>query len=123
MGDLLLQITAQRLLGCVRASDTVARFGGDEFVILLERVDSAHNTLLVAHKVLEVLNQPFELAEQQLYVFPSIGVALYPEHGKDEQQLLSCADAAMYKAKKNGGNRIELGYHGLRGKHVEVFTS
>jgi len=123
VGDLLLQITAQRLLGCVRASDTVARFGGDEFVILLERVDSAHNTLLVAHKVLEVLNQPFELAEQQLYVFPSIGVALYPEHGKDEQQLISCADAAMYKAKKNGGNRIELGYHGLRGKHVEVFTS
>ncbi|WP_330130895.1 diguanylate cyclase domain-containing protein [Shewanella xiamenensis] len=118
VGDLLLQITAQRLLSCVRVSDTVARFGGDEFVILLERVDSAHNTLLVAQKVLDILNQPFELVEQQIHIFPSIGVALYPEHGKDEQQLISCADAAMYKAKKNGGNRIELGYQGLKGKHL-----
>ncbi|MFB2667234.1 diguanylate cyclase domain-containing protein [Shewanella xiamenensis] len=118
VGDLLLQITAQRLLSCVRVSDTVARFGGDEFVILLERVDSAHNTLLVAQKVLDILNQPFELVEQQIHIFPSIGVALYPEHGKDEQQLISCADAAMYKAKKNGGNRIELRYQGLKGKHL-----
>lgn len=120
VGDMLLQITAQRLLGCVRASDTVARFGGDEFVILLERVDSAHNTLLVAQKILETLSQPFELADHQIHVFPSIGVAFYPEHGRDEQQLLSCADDAMYKAKKNGGNRIELGYPGLRGKHLEA---
>lgn len=116
VGDMLLQITAQRILACVRASDTVARFGGDEFVILLERVDSApntdaaQNTLIAAEKVLKTLNQAFELEDQQIHILPSIGVALYPEHGQDEKQLLSCADTAMYRAKKNGGNRIEIGY-------------
>ena len=119
VGDLLLQITAQRILGCVRNSDTVARFGGDEFVILLERVDSAQNTLLVAQKILEVLNQPFELVNQQVHILPSIGIALYPEHGRDEKQLLSCADTAMYKAKRNGGNRIEMGYQGLKTSYFE----
>jgi len=119
VGDLLLQVTAQRILSCVRGSDTVARFGGDEFVILLERVDSAQNTLLAAHKILQVLNQPFELADQQIHILPSIGIALYPEHGMDEKQLLSCADAAMYKAKKNGGNRIEMGYQGLRNLNAD----
>lgn len=119
VGDLLLQITAQRILSCVRESDTVARFGGDEFVVLLERVDSAQNTLLVAQKILQMLNQPFELADQQIHILPSIGIALYPEHGLDEKQLLSCADAAMYKAKKNGGNRIEMGYQGLRTVQVQ----
>ncbi|MCL1091201.1 diguanylate cyclase [Shewanella profunda] len=119
VGDLLLQITAQRILGCVRSSDTVARFGGDEFVILLERVDSVENTLLAAQKILQVLNRPFELIDQQVRVLPSIGIAMYPEHGIDEKQLISCADAAMYKAKKNGGNRIEMGYQGLRSIHVD----
>lgn len=110
VGDQLLQMTAQRILSCVREADTVARFGGDEFVILLERVNTVESTLLVAQKVLQMLNQPFELAEQQIHILPSIGIALYPEHGLDEKQLLSCADAAMYKAKKNGGNGIEMGY-------------
>ncbi|QYJ80528.1 sensor domain-containing diguanylate cyclase [Shewanella acanthi] len=117
-GDLLLQQTAQRILSCVRDVDTVARFGGDEFVILLERVDSAQNTLIAAQKIQQALNIPFELGEAQVSIFPSIGIALYPEHGKDEWQLLSCADAAMYKAKKSGGNRIELGYQGMKNKHV-----
>ncbi|MGI1987410.1 diguanylate cyclase domain-containing protein [Shewanella glacialipiscicola] len=118
VGDLLLQETAQRIVSCVRDADTVARFGGDEFVILLERVDSAHNTLMAAQKILQALNQPFELVDEQLYILPSIGIALYPEHGADEKQLLCCADAAMYKAKKNGGNRVEMGYQGLRTVHV-----
>lgn len=120
VGDLLLQVTAQRILCCVRASDTVARFGGDEFVILLERVDSAKNTLATAQKILQVLNQPFELSDQQVQILPSIGIAMYPEHGIDEKQLISCADTAMYKAKKNGGNRIEMGYQGLRSIFVDT---
>lgn len=118
IGDILLQLTAQRILTCVRSTDTVARLGGDEFVVLLERSDSAHNIMLVAQKILQALNQPFELADESIYIIPSIGVALYPEHGLDESQLLSCADAAMYKAKKKGGNRIEMGYYGL--KHVQT---
>ncbi|MGL5027876.1 MAG: diguanylate cyclase domain-containing protein, partial [Shewanella oncorhynchi] len=77
-------------------------------------------TLLAAQKILQVFEQPFELAEQQIHILPSIGIALYPEHGENEKQLISCADAAMYKAKKNGGNRIEMGYQGLRNVHAEL---
>lgn len=118
VGDMLLQITAQRILACVRSCDTVARFGGDEFVVLLEQLDSAQNTLVVAQKIQQALSQPFQLVDQQVCIVPSIGIALYPEHGTDEQQLLSCADAAMYKAKKQGGNRIEMGYYGLKPLYI-----
>ncbi len=123
LGDSLLQVTAQRILSCVRETDTVARFGGDEFVILLEQVDSAQNTRIAAEKILQSLNLPFELTEQPIHILPSIGIALYPEHGTDEKQLLSCADAAMYKAKKRGGNRIEFGHYGLKTAQIPPLLS
>jgi diguanylate cyclase (GGDEF)-like protein/PAS domain S-box-containing protein len=108
IGDALLKMTAQRILHCVRETDTVSRFGGDEFVILLDDVGSKANSLQIAKAILQALNQPFKLADQSLYILPSIGMALYPEHGIDEAQLLASSDAAMYRAKKNGGNYIEI---------------
>ena len=75
---------------------------------------------MVRQQIIPLFQQPFELAEQQIHILPSIGIALYPEHGEDEKQLISCADTAMYKAKKNGGNRIEMGYQGLRNLHAEL---
>jgi diguanylate cyclase (GGDEF)-like protein/PAS domain S-box-containing protein len=108
IGDALLKMTAQRILHCVRETDTVSRFGGDEFVILLDDVGSKSNSLHIAQTILRALNQPFQLADQSLHILPSIGVALYPEHGLDEAQLLASSDAAMYRAKKNGGNYIEI---------------
>jgi diguanylate cyclase (GGDEF)-like protein/PAS domain S-box-containing protein len=108
IGDALLKMTAQRILHCVRETDTVSRFGGDEFVILLDDVGSKANSLHIAQTILQALNQPFQLADQSLHILPSIGIALYPEHGIDEAQLLASSDAAMYRAKKNGGNYIEI---------------
>jgi diguanylate cyclase (GGDEF)-like protein/PAS domain S-box-containing protein len=100
VGDLLLQAVASRLKRCVRDTDTVARIGGDEFVILLENLQQPEDAGIVAEKVRHVLSEPLRLEGQLLSVLPSIGVALYPEHGIEEQQLFKHADDAMYAAKR-----------------------
>lgn len=100
VGDMLLQAVASRLKGCVRESDTVARIGGDEFVILLDSVQHAEDASTVADKVRQVLNDPLRLDGHQLSIRPSIGIGLYPEHGQDEKQLIKHADEAMYAAKR-----------------------
>ncbi|WP_339522355.1 sensor domain-containing protein [Pseudomonas sp. EA_35y_Pfl2_R111] len=104
-GDQLLQGVAQRIQLCLREADTVARFAGDEFVVLLEDFHSADHASVVAEKIRQSLNQPFELCGQSQTILPSIGIALYPQHAQDEQQLLQHADNAMYRAKQKGGNR------------------
>ena len=108
-GDLLLQLVAERIQHCLRAMDTVARFAGDEFVVLLEDFHSPDHASLVAEKIRLALNQPFDIHGHSHRVLPSIGIALYPQHATNSQQLLSQADNAMYLAKKNGGNRYQLG--------------
>ena len=110
MGDLLLQRIAQRLLECVRSSDTVARLGGDEFVVLLESGHAREHALAVAEKILAAFGKPFDLGGTPLVIQPSIGVALYPEHGSEEHHLVGHADEAMYVAKKSGGNRVCLAH-------------
>ena len=104
-GDLLLQGVARRIQQCLRESDTVARFAGDEFVVLLEDFHSTDHASVVAEKIRQSLNQPFDLNGHSRTILPSIGIALYPQHAQNEQQLLQHADDAMYRAKQNGGNR------------------
>ena len=99
-GDLLLQEAARRLEKCVRAGDTVARFGGDEFVVLLDNTGSPDQTASIAEKIRSALNKPFNLSGHEISVLVSIGVAHCPLHGDDEKQLLSHADEAMYLEKK-----------------------
>ncbi|HGH3371449.1 TPA: diguanylate cyclase [Kluyvera cryocrescens] len=101
IGDLLLQETALRLKSCVRESDTVARVGGDEFVILIQGTLLPQFAALVAEKIADAFNAPFILDGHRLTITPSIGIALYPQHGSDERQLVEYADKAMYLA-KNG---------------------
>ena len=108
IGDLLLQRAAQRLLECVRASDTVARLGGDEFVVLLEGGQGREHASAAAHKILAAFGQDFDLECQRLYIQPSIGVAIYPDHGGEEHRLLGHADEAMYLSKRNGGNQVRV---------------
>jgi len=108
VGDLLLQEVASRLKQCVRDSDTVGRVGGDEFLLLLNNIQFQDHALLVAEKVRATLSQPFELSGQRLNISPSIGIALYPEHGDDYLQLIRYADEAMYDAKKSGGNSFRM---------------
>lgn len=109
VGDQLLQEVAQRLRRCVRESDTVGRVGGDEFLVLLNNTSLPDHVMQVAEKIRMSLGRVFEISGNPLYVPPSIGVALYPDHGDDYKQLIHSADEAMYRAKKQGGNQIKLG--------------
>ena len=108
VGDSLLQEVAHRLKRCVRESDTVGRMGGDEFVVLLASIQSPEHAPLVAEKVRLALCRPFDLAGHPMSISPSIGIALYPEHGDDCEQLIRRADEAMYRAKQDGGNRFKM---------------
>lgn len=99
-GDLLLQHVARRIASCLRESDTLARLGGDEFVVLLEQIAHASDAALVVEKIHRALAAPVDLGEgRQLQASASIGLAHYPEHGADRQQLVSHADQSMYAAK------------------------
>ena len=105
---------SQRLLASVRASDTVARIGGDEFVILLPSIEQEGDAVLVAEKILQALNRPFSVADHGLRISGSIGIASYPEHGDDEKLLLINADIAMYHAKKDGRNGYRFFVRGMQ---------
>jgi len=107
VGDALLQSAAMRLKTLVREEDTVSRFGGDEFMILLEDVRDAKDTAAVAEKIIHALGQVFVIEGHHLHVSGSIGISLYPLDGQDAETLMKNADAAMYKAKEGGRN----GFH------------
>lgn len=107
-GDHLLCEVAQRLQAAVRASDTVARMGGDEFVLLMNGIGSAAGAEAVADKLRLALGQPFRVLGSTETVAPSIGIALYPQHACTGAALIARADAAMYSAKLAGGNRVAL---------------
>ena len=107
-GDQLLREVAERLEGTLRESDTVARMGGDEFVILLPELKDAGQAATVARKVLDALSEPVDILGQEFQVTASIGVSVYPGDGEDEQALLKNADIAMYQAKDAGKNDIRF---------------
>ena len=100
IGDALLQQIAQRLKQSVRESDTVARMSGDEFVLILESLRQPEDASIVAEKIRQNLSQPLLIEGQTLSIFPSIGFAVYPDHGEQFRQLLGHADTAMYRDKK-----------------------
>jgi len=106
VGDMLLQAVANRLKGCVRETDTVARIGGDEFVVLLHSIRAADDTDIVVEKIRQVLVQPLRLDGHSVNIQPSIGVARYPDHGTEEKQLFRHADEAMYCAKREHHLRL-----------------
>jgi diguanylate cyclase (GGDEF)-like protein/PAS domain S-box-containing protein len=108
VGDLLLLDVARRMLLCVRDSDTVARIGGDEFVVLLRDASGVPETLAVAEKIRSALDQPFLLEGYTLKISCSVGVAIFPEHGQDDITLAKNADLAMYQAKERGRNQVCL---------------
>lgn len=114
VGDLLLKEVALRMQDCLRESDTAARVGGDEFVVLLPTIETEQDAGLVGGKILRALNQPFELAGHSLSISSSIGVAVYPYHGSSEKLLVKSADIAMYHAKKNGRNNVKIYHTGMQ---------
>jgi len=105
-GDALLKEAAGRITDCVRETDTVVRFGGDEFVVLLETVENRLGALGVAEKIRLALAEPYVWQEHEIELSVSIGIALFPEQGEQITQLIAAADEAMYTAKKRGKNCI-----------------
>jgi diguanylate cyclase (GGDEF)-like protein/PAS domain S-box-containing protein len=107
-GDRLLQSVAQRLTSCVRESDTVARFGSDEFAILLTHVPRAQYAANAAHAIKEALDQAFVFDDQEVFVSSSIGISVYPQDGRDTAGLLKNAGIALERAKGQGGNNYQF---------------
>jgi diguanylate cyclase (GGDEF)-like protein/PAS domain S-box-containing protein len=103
-GDQLIVEIARRLAAALRESDTVARQGGDEFVVVLGDITGPEDAALVAGKLLESLCQPLSLCGQEVFPAASIGIAMYPQDGRDSEALMKAADSAMYRAKAGGGN-------------------
>ena len=107
-GDLLLKATSERLHAALRKGDTIARFGGDEFVLILPDLETIEDAIQVAQKIVDSFCKPFLIDTHQLVVTTSIGIAVYPNDGTDDDILLRNADIAMYQAKQAGRSRYEL---------------
>jgi diguanylate cyclase (GGDEF)-like protein len=105
-GDTVLADLARRLYRSMREGDTLSRLGGDEFVLLIESYDSERQLLEVARKVVETVAQPFPIGQASHRVTASVGIACFPEDGRTAQELINCADRAMYHAKEAGKNQF-----------------
>lgn len=119
-GDKVLQEVARRLQVCTRKEDIVSRLGGDEFIVVLPRVDSTYGPVTVAEHLLSSIGQPIYVGDLQLHVSPSIGISLFPTHSCDLENLIRCADLAMYSAKRGGRNNFTIYMPGLD-EHANEF--
>jgi diguanylate cyclase (GGDEF)-like protein/PAS domain S-box-containing protein len=119
VGDQLLQAVSERLVHCVRTSDTVSRHGGDEFVILLADERRPQDAALAAEKILLSLSMPFHIDGQQLHTSTSIGISVFPLDGMDAPALIKNADTAMYHAKERGRNNYQFFRHDMNTRAVE----
>jgi diguanylate cyclase (GGDEF)-like protein/PAS domain S-box-containing protein len=125
VGDQLLQEFTARLRNAVREDDTVARMGGDEFVILLTDVDDTEHVAQIAHRIIEQVTQPMVLGGGDMVVTCSLGISFYPDDGSEIDDLLQCADTAMYCAKESGRNNYQfyspaMSAHSLKHLTMEV---
>jgi len=108
IADKLLQSVAARLVKCVRSSDTVSRYGGDEFVILLSEINHGEDAHIATIKILKALAKPHKIDQHSLHVTGSIGVSTHPTNGKSAEWLIKNADIAMYQAKQKGRNNYQF---------------
>jgi len=106
LGDALLKEVARRIASAVRVGDSVARLGGDEFVVVASAIEEADHALVIAHKIRDSLRPGFHIGQHELFVTPSIGIALIPRDGDNGETLLRHADTAMYQAKATGRNTV-----------------
>ncbi len=121
-GDLILQDAAERLKGCVRKSDTIARWGWDEFAIILRPICQALDASKVAEKILDALSQPFHLGGQELSITASLGISLCPSDSKDRVDSVRMAETAMRRAKRKGKNNWQYYDSSVNQSYVELQT-
>ena len=122
IGDLLLKTVSERLVSCIRKSDIVARFGGDEFVVMLTELSTEQNITPVVEKIISTISEPCKnLDGHEILTSPSVGIAVYPRDGVDVETMLRNADAAMYKAKKSGRGRFSFFDTSLNTVSVQKF--
>ena len=107
VGDRLLRIVGERLTGLLRTSDTIARMGGDEFLLLLAEIARLNNITTIAQKILESFREPFAVDGHELMITTSIGIAVFPDDGEDADTLVKNADIAMYRAKERGRDNFQ----------------
>jgi diguanylate cyclase (GGDEF)-like protein/PAS domain S-box-containing protein len=119
IGDKVLQSVAKRLADCVRASDTVSRRGGDEFVVLLSEVHQLEDAAVTARRMLQAVAEPHSIGQRELYVTTSMGVSVYPDDGLDAETLIKNADTAMYQAKESGRQSYRFFKQSMNGQAVE----
>ncbi len=117
IGDQLLQSVAQRLTKCLRSHDTIARWGGDEFTLLLTEISDAKDVAHIQEQVLAAFKTGFDIENHRLHISVSIGIALYPMHGEDTETLIKHADAALYRVKLQGRNNYQF-YHSAINLHA-----
>ena len=108
IGDILIKKVSSRLHKILRSRDTLARNGGDEFVVVLERLENVDVAIHVAKKIINSLTETFEIQAHKIHIGTSVGISIYPADGKTSSILLRNADTAMYKAKKSGGNQLQF---------------
>ncbi len=107
-GDALLKLVAQRLISSSRQEDTVARIGGDEFIVVLEQLADGSDALHPAHKLLDIICAPCQISDATVHVSASIGISIYPDDAANAADLIACADGALYQAKRAGKNQLHL---------------
>jgi diguanylate cyclase (GGDEF)-like protein len=118
-GDTLLRIAATRIRDCIRQEDTVARFGGDEFTVVVHNVGTIDDLMAIADKILARMREPFPIGSRELVATASVGISVFPDDGDDVDTLVKNADTAMYRAKEGGRDRFQLYAREMNARAVE----